>query len=116
MQLCIHAFQVRQRDPLTEDHLVQASDKVGVYESAMENGETEATSDELEIVQVFWVDTRCWIDLKGIVVRGRVLKQAVKRVEHLVREQEEEFTVKMNLSEMKNARIITEGAYRETPP
>jgi hypothetical protein len=40
----------------------------------MEYPKTETSSDELEVVQMLWVDTRSRVDLKGIVVVGRVLE------------------------------------------
>ena len=59
----------------------------------MEDSETEATTNELEVVQMFGVDTGGRVDLEGIVVVRGILEQTVERVEHLVREQEEELAV-----------------------
>lgn len=81
----------------------------------MEDGEREDSSDEFEVVQMLGVDRRVGVDLKCVVVvlfspqkmsteprrkrkrerRGaysRVLEQTVERVEHLVRQQEEELS------------------------
>jgi len=41
---------------------------------------------------MFRVDSRVRVYLEGVIVMGRILKQAVERVEHLVREQEEELS------------------------
>ena len=90
-QLGIDALQVGDDDLLAEDHLVERSNEVRVQESPVEDTETQATPDELEVVQVLRVDTRRRVDLQRVVVVRRVLEQTVERVEHLVREQEEEF-------------------------
>jgi hypothetical protein len=58
----------------------------------VEDTQSEHTSDKLEVVQVFRVDSRIGVDLQRVVVVRRVLEQAVERVEHFVREQEEEFS------------------------
>lgn len=50
----------------------------------MEDAQAQASADELEVIQMLGVDTRCWVNLKGIVVVGRILKETVERVEHLV--------------------------------
>ena len=99
MQLDIHTFQVRQRNLLLENHLVEADDEVGIQESTMEDTQTQAPTDELEIVQMLGIDTRRRVDLKGVVVVSGILKEAVEGVEHLMRKQEEEFsvTIVMNL-------------------
>ena len=92
VQLSIHALQVRKRDLLAEDHLVERRDEVGIQEATVEDAKPQAPADELEIVQVLRVDTRRWVDLQRVVIVRRVLEQAVEGVEHLVGEQEEEFT------------------------
>ena len=58
----------------------------------MEDAQTETSSDELEVVQMLWIDTGSRIDLESIVVVGGVLEQAVEWIEHLVGQQEEEFS------------------------
>jgi len=40
----------------------------------MENTETDTSSDEFEVVEMFWVDTRVGVDLKCVVVVGRVFE------------------------------------------
>jgi hypothetical protein len=59
----------------------------------MENGKTDHTTNELEVVEMLGVDARVWIDLKGVVVVGGVFKEAVEGVEHFMGEEEEEFSV-----------------------
>lgn len=63
MKLCVHALQVRQSDFLAENHFVEADDEISVQESAMEDAQPEATTDELEVVQMLWVDSGRWVDL-----------------------------------------------------
>lgn len=58
----------------------------------MENTKTQTASDELEVIQMFRVDTRRGIDLKSVVVVRRVLKETIEGVEHLVREKEKKFS------------------------
>ena len=60
----------------------------------MEDTQAQTTADELEVVQVLGVDTGSRVNLEGVVVVRRVLEQTVEGVEHLVREQEEEFPVR----------------------
>ena len=40
----------------------------------MENAQTKAPSDELEVVQMLGIDTRSRVDLEGIVVVGGVFE------------------------------------------
>ena len=58
----------------------------------MEDAQSQATANELEVVEMFWVDTRRWVNLEGIVVVCGVLEQAIEGVEHLMGKEEEEFT------------------------
>lgn len=58
----------------------------------MENGKADNAANELEVVEMFGVDTRMRVDLESVIVVGRIFKQTVKRVKHLVREQEEKFS------------------------
>ena len=94
MQLGIDTLQISERNLLLQDHLVERRDEVGIQEATVEDAKPQAPADELEIVQVLRVDTRRWVDLQRVVIVRRVLEQAVEGVEHLVREQEEEFTAR----------------------
>jgi len=58
----------------------------------MENGQTDYSSNKPEIVKMLRVDSRVRVYLKGVIVMGRILKQAIERIEHFVREQEEELS------------------------
>lgn len=75
-----------------QHHLIQSSNKEGVQESAMEDRKTDHTADELEVVEMLWIDARVRVDLEGVVVVRRVLEQTVERIEHLVREEEKELS------------------------
>lgn len=60
----------------------------------MEDTKPEASPDEFEVVEMLWIDARCWVDLEGVVVMGRVFEEAVEGIEHLMREQEEKLSAK----------------------
>lgn len=98
MKLGVYTLEIGQGDLLLEDHLVESDDEVGVQETTVEDTQSEHTSDKLEVVQVFRVDSRVGVDLQRVVVVRRVLKQAVEGVEHFMREQEEEFSTSPNKS------------------
>jgi hypothetical protein len=91
----VDALQICQSDLLLEDHFVKTDDKVCIQESTMEDTKTKTSTNELEVVQMFRVDTGCRVDLERIIVVGRVLEQAVEWIEHLMGQQEEEFSVSM---------------------
>ena len=57
--------------------------------AAVEDAETQAATNELKLVQVLGVDAGRRVDVEGVVVVRKVLKQTVETVEHLVREQKE---------------------------
>lgn len=85
MQILIHTLHVLQRHLLSEHHLVESSNKERVQEPSVENGQTDYPANELEVIQMFGVDPRVRVDLKGIVIVGRVFEEAVEGVEHFVR-------------------------------
>ena len=114
MEFSIHTFKVGKRDLLLQDHLVEGCDEVGVQESPVEDAETQASPDELEVDQVLRVDTRRRVDLQRVVVVRRVLEQTVEGVEHLVREQEEEFPVR-HTSEFV-PQVSERATHLERPP
>ena len=90
MEIGIHTFHIRQADSLSENHLVQSANEEGIQESPVEDSQTDNPTNELEVVEMLRVDAGVGVDLKRVVVVRRVLEQAVERVEHLVREEEEE--------------------------
>ena len=57
----------------------------------VEDGQPETSPDELEVLEMFRVDARGRVDLQSVVVVRRVLEEAVRGVEHLVRQEEEPF-------------------------
>ena len=57
----------------------------------MENRQSNNSPDEFEVVEVFRVDTRVRVDLKSVVVVSGVFEQTIERVEHFMRQEEEEF-------------------------
>jgi len=59
----VHRLQVRQGNLFLQDHLVEANDEIRINETPVEYREAEASSDELEVVQVFGVNARSRIDL-----------------------------------------------------
>lgn len=97
MQLGIDTLQIRQSHLFLQDHLVEADNEISVKESSVENSETQASPNKLEVVQVFRVDTGGWVDLQGIIVVCRILEETVEWVEHFVGQQEEKFSVKNRL-------------------
>lgn len=58
----------------------------------MEDGQTNHPTDKFEVIEMFGVDPRVRVDLQRVVVMRRVLKKAIERVEHLVGQEEEEFS------------------------
>lgn len=84
MDIGIDRLEIGQCDLLFQDHLVERNDKEGIQQTAVKNRQTDDTSNELEVVQVLRVDVGVRVDLKGIVVVGRVLKETIEGVEHLV--------------------------------
>lgn len=57
MQLGINTFQVRQSDFLLQNHLVETDNEVGIQEAAVEDTKPKAPADELEVIQVLWIDS-----------------------------------------------------------
>ena len=45
----IDKLQIRQGHVLSEDYLVETRDEVCIEETTVQDGETETTSDELEV-------------------------------------------------------------------
>ena len=56
VQLGVHTLQIGQRHLLLEDHLVERSDEVGIQEATMEDTQSQASPNKLEIVQMLRVD------------------------------------------------------------
>ena len=97
MEIRIDTLHILEGDLLPQDHLVESSNEEGIQETAVENGQTNNTTNELEIVQMFGVNTGMRVDLESVVVVRRVFEQAVEGVEHLVGKEEEEFSRKTSV-------------------
>ena len=91
VQLVIDGLKILQVHLLAEGRLVKSRNEIRIEEPVVEYGQAEHTSDELEVLEVFRVHARGRVNLEGIIVVGRVLEQAVARVEHFVGEKEEPF-------------------------
>ena len=52
----------------------------------MEDCETNYPSNKLEVIEMFGVNARVRIDLKGVIVVSRVLEQTIERIKHLMRQ------------------------------
>jgi hypothetical protein len=95
VEISIHTLHILQRHLLPQNHLVESSDKESIQKSAVENGQTNNTTNELEVVQMFRVDAGVRVDLESVVVVCWLFEQTVEGVEHFVGKQEEEFSVFM---------------------
>ena len=103
----IDTFHVRQGHLLLQDHLVQCPDEEGVEEPSMEDGETDDSTDELEVEEMLRVDARMRVDLKRVIVVGRILKEAIKGIEHLVGQQEEELSDRWRKKRLDRQSVVS---------
>lgn len=62
----------------------------------MEDCQTDDTSDEFEVIKMFRVDAGVRVDLKGIVVVSGIFKKTIERIEHFMRQKEEELSAKQS--------------------
>ena len=112
----VDTLHIGQGDLLPQDHLVKGTDEKGVQEASVENGQAHDTSNKLEVAEMLGVDAGVRVDLQRVVVNGRILEQAVKGIEHLVGEEEEELATGI-VSMLPSVNILgSEDAYRERPP
>ena len=84
VKLSIDALEISQGDLLAKDHLIECGNEVRIQEAPVEDTKTQAATNELEVVEMLRIDSRGWIDLKGIVVVCGIFEEAVERIEHLV--------------------------------
>ena len=84
MEIRIDTLHILESNLLPQDHLVESTNEECVQEASVENGQTNDTTNELEITKMLGVDAGMWVNLEGVVVVCRVLEQAVEGVEHLV--------------------------------
>lgn len=92
VQILIHTFHILKTDLLPQHHLVESSNEEGIQEATVEDSQTNHSADELEVIEMLGVHARVRINLQGIIIVGRVFEETVERIEHFVREEEEEFT------------------------
>jgi hypothetical protein len=84
MEISVDTLHILQSDLLPQDHLVKSANEKRNQEATVENGKTDNTSDELEVVQMFRVNAGVRVDLQGVVVVCGVFEKTVERIEHLV--------------------------------
>lgn len=116
MEIGVDTLHVSDRNLLVENHLVKRHDEEGIEEATVEDGQTDDTANEAEVIEMLRVDARMWVDLKRVVIVSGVLEQTVEGVEHLVREQKEEFTTKTFQSTRPTGWFPCLVSYRERPP
>ena len=100
VNISVHTLHILEHDLLPQNHLVERANEKCVKESSVEYSQAHHPTNEFEVVEMFWVDARMRVDLKRVVVVGRIFKQAVKRIEHFMREQEEKFPASFCVSRL----------------
>lgn len=50
----------------------------------MEDTQTQTPANELEVIQVLGINARGRVDLEGVVIVRRILKETIEGIEHLV--------------------------------
>lgn len=58
----------------------------------MIDSKTDDSTNKFKVSEVLRIDPRMWVDLQRIIVVCAVLEETVERIEHFVRQQEEEFS------------------------
>ena len=96
MQILIYSFHILKTDLFPQHPLVESSNEEGIQEATVEDSQTNHSADELEVIEVFGVHARVGINLQGIIIVGRIFEETVERIEHFVREEEEEFTKRVS--------------------
>ena len=96
--LRIYRLNVLHGEFPVEHPLVERHGEAGVDELSMVEGHGYEAPDKLEVVKVVGVDVRGRVDLEAVVVLVGVFEQAVHRVQHLVRQSEEPFPEKVEMS------------------
>jgi len=56
MKISIDRLQIHQSHGLSEDHLVETRYEVCIKEAAVEDGETETATNELEVTQMIGIN------------------------------------------------------------
>lgn len=118
MEIFVDSFHVLKSDLLSEHHLVERANEKRIQKSSVENRKANNSPDELEIVQVLWVDAGVRVNLQCVIIVCRVLKETIERIEHFMREKEEilaRLTIGVSGSVQIKRKIIsrhTEKAHR----
>lgn len=84
MKVFIDTFHVLYLNLLPKHHFVEGPDKERIQEAAVKDGETNNSTDELEVFKVFRIDARVRIDLESVIVVSRVFEKAIKRIKHFM--------------------------------
>lgn len=94
MQILIDTLHILKSDFLAQHHLVKGANEERIKEATVEDCQADNSANELEVIEVLWVDTRVGINLQGIIIVGGVFEETVEGVEHFVGQEEEKFTGK----------------------
>lgn len=49
MEVCIYTFHIRQGDPLPQDHFVESTNKEGIQETPVEDGQSDNSTNEFKV-------------------------------------------------------------------
>jgi len=91
-QIRIDAFHILKGDRLAQNHLVKGRHKEGIQEPLVKDGQPDDTAYEFKVPQVLWVHVGMGVDLKRVIIMGRVFKEAVEGVEHFMGKQKEKLS------------------------
>ena len=68
----------------SKNHFIETGYEICIEKSSMEDSKPKTSPNELEIAQMIWVNPRCRIDLKGVVVVCGILEQSIAWIEDLM--------------------------------
>jgi len=74
MEVRINTLHIGNGDLFANHHFIEGDNEESIQESAMENGQSDDTTDESEVVQMLRIDTRVRVDLQCVIVVSRVLE------------------------------------------
>lgn len=63
VEIFIHSLHILDLHLLSQHHFIECSNEEGIEEAAMEDGQTNDTSNEFEVIQVTRVDAGVGVDL-----------------------------------------------------
>jgi len=70
VEVSIDTLHIRQNYLLPQNHLVKRSNEEGIQKASVEDGQTDYTTNELEVIQMLGIDAGVRVNLKGIIVVG----------------------------------------------